>query len=65
MGPAAVTGLGFLSPLTAVLLGWALLGQTLTPQQTLGALIVLISIWLGGRASRPDPSPSPVPGGKD
>jgi probable blue pigment (indigoidine) exporter len=65
LGPAAVTGLGFLSPLTAVLLGWALLGQTLTPQQTLGALIVLISIWLGGRASRPDPSPSPVPGGKD
>lgn len=65
LGPAAVTGLGFLSPLTAVLLGWALLGQTLTPQQTLGALIVLISIWLGGRASRPDPSPSPVPAGKD
>ncbi len=65
LGPAAVTGLGFLSPLTAVLLGWALLGQTLTPLQTLGALIVLISIWLGGRASRPDPSPSPVPGGKD
>lgn len=65
LGPAAVTGLGFLSPLTAVLLGWALLGQTLTPLQTLGALIVLISIWLGGRASRPDPSPSPVPAGKD
>lgn len=65
LGPAAVTGLGFLSPLTAVLLGWALLGQTLTSQQTLGALIVLISIWLGGRASRPDPSPSPVPAGKD
>ena len=61
----AVSSLGLLSPVTAVLLGWALLGQTLTSQQTLGALIVLISIWLGGRASRPVPSPSPVPAGKD
>ena len=54
LGPTAVTTLGFLSPLTAVLLGWLILGETLTPIQILGAVIVLGSISLGG--SRPKPS---------
>jgi probable blue pigment (indigoidine) exporter len=48
LGPAAVTTFGFLSPLTAVFLGWLILGETLTPIQILGAVIVLGSILLSG-----------------
>ncbi|MGJ8546963.1 MAG: EamA family transporter [Sulfitobacter sp.] len=49
LGPAAVTNFGFLSPLTAVLLGWGFLGQTLSPAQFLGAGVVLTCVWLGSR----------------
>jgi probable blue pigment (indigoidine) exporter len=42
--PAAVSVLGFLSPLTAVLLGWLVLGQDLTTLQTAGAVLVVASI---------------------
>lgn len=51
-GPATVTAFGFLSPLTAVLLGWAMLGQVMTPVQGIGAAIVLASVWMGQRAGR-------------
>lgn len=50
LGPATVTSFGFLSPLTAVLLGWLILGQELSAVQSLGAAIVLLCAWLGGRA---------------
>ncbi len=49
--PSAVASLGFLSPLVATLLGWLLLGQTLTPLQITGFATVLISVWLAQRAS--------------
>lgn len=49
LGPAAVTSFGFLSPLTAVLLGWVILGEALTLPQICGALIVLVCVWLGSR----------------
>ncbi|MFN4099174.1 MAG: EamA family transporter [Pararhodobacter sp.] len=52
LGPSAITGLGFLSPLTAVILGWGVLGETLGPFQLLGAGIVLLCAWLGGRPVR-------------
>ncbi|WP_193015370.1 MULTISPECIES: EamA family transporter [Gammaproteobacteria] len=45
LGPSAVASLGFLSPLSAVILGWALLGQQLTGLQIIGMLIILVSIW--------------------
>lgn len=45
--PSAVSLLGFLSPLTAVMLGWQMLGQTLTHWQIFGAAIILASVWLG------------------
>lgn len=57
LGPTTVTGFGFLSPLTAVLLGWAFLGEGLTPAQLFGATIVLISVWVGSRPSRAAPPP--------
>ncbi|MQY49571.1 EamA family transporter [Rhizobiales bacterium RZME27] len=49
VGPQSVTGLGFLSPLTAVLLGWIVLGETLSPLQVLGAIIVLVCVIAGAR----------------
>jgi probable blue pigment (indigoidine) exporter len=51
--PGAVSMLGMLSPVTAVLLGWVVLGQTLSPLQGAGALIVFGSVWAGQRANRP------------
>lgn len=44
--PGAISSLGFLSPVTAVVLGWAILGENLTNLQITGALIVLASVWL-------------------
>lgn len=38
--------LGFLSPVTAVIIGWGLLNQTLGTLQIIGLLVVLISIGL-------------------
>ncbi len=49
--PAIVAPLGFLSPLMAVLLGWSVLDQTLTPAQLAGVAVVLGSVWLNQRAS--------------
>ena len=53
----AVSSLGLLSPVTAVLLGWALLGQAITGVSLVGMLVVLASIpavqWA---MSRPVPS---------
>ena len=42
MGGGVVTGA--LSPVTAVLLGWALLGQAMTGVSLVGMLVVLASI---------------------
>lgn len=53
LGPAMVTPLGFLSPLSAVLLGWAALHQSLTGPQLTGAIIVLASVWLGQLDTKP------------
>ncbi|MBN9024828.1 MULTISPECIES: EamA family transporter [Kaistia] len=52
LGPPTVSPLGFLSPLTAVILGWAALGQTLSPAQLIGMVAVLGSIWYGQRVQR-------------
>lgn len=57
LGPAAISPLGFLSPLVAVVLGWALLGQDLSWPQIAGMVVVLASVWLSqwAQASRPVP----------
>lgn len=59
--PGTVSMLGMMSPLTAVVLGWILLGQTLSPLQGLGGIIVLASVWAGQRANRPRTPPAPAP----
>lgn len=51
--PGAVSMLGMMSPVTAVSLGWLWLGQGLSLLQMSGAAIVLISVWAGQRANRP------------
>ncbi len=45
--PAAVSMLGMMSPLTAVALGWLLLGQALQPLQLVGGAVVLVSVAMG------------------
>ncbi len=51
--PGAVAMLGMMSPVTAVILGWVWLGQSLSLVQFLGAVIVLGSVWAGQRANQP------------
>lgn len=46
LGPSMVAPLGFLSPLMAVVLGWGILRQNLTPLQIAGMLIVFGSVWV-------------------
>jgi probable blue pigment (indigoidine) exporter len=48
---SAVSMLLFLSPLTAVLLGWMILDQTLSLLQIGGIVLVIGSIWLSQRQS--------------
>ncbi|NHF72593.1 EamA family transporter [Paracoccus xiamenensis] len=51
LSPSVVSSLLFLSPLTAVLLGWSFLEQTLTPLQIAGIALIIGSIWLSQRAN--------------
>jgi probable blue pigment (indigoidine) exporter len=51
LAPSVVSSLLFLSPLTAMLLGWGFLGQSLTVLQITGASLVIGSIWLIQRSS--------------
>lgn len=44
--PSVVSTLGFLSPLSAVFIGWWFLNQSLSAWQALGIFIVFISVWL-------------------
>ncbi|MCY4152243.1 MAG: EamA family transporter [Aestuariivita sp.] len=49
-GPSVAAPLTLLSPATAVLLGWVILGQTLSVLQSVGIVMVLSSIWISQRA---------------
>lgn len=59
--PSAVASLGFLSPTTAVLLGWGLLGQALAPSQIAGVCLVLAGVWAAQMAVRRAPARGPAP----
>ncbi|MEQ4986445.1 EamA family transporter [Proteus sp. fly-1089] len=52
LGPSSVASLGFLSPLSAVILGWALLGQQLTGLQIIGIIVILVSIWVNQQSEK-------------
>ncbi|HEY1179814.1 MAG TPA: EamA family transporter, partial [Phytomonospora sp.] len=59
LSPVPLTFLGLLSPLTATVAGWALLGQALTPLQTLGMLVAFGSMVLG--QFKPKAAPAVIP----
>jgi len=45
--PGALSTLGLLSPVSATVLGWLALGQSLGPVQIVGAVVVLTAVTLG------------------
>ncbi len=49
LSPVIVSSLLFLSPLTAVLLGWVFLGQSLNVVQLVGVAVICTSVWMGTR----------------
>jgi len=49
LDPSVISPLLLLSPVTAVLLGWLFLNQTLTVLQLAGGILIIGSIWLGQR----------------
>ena len=51
LGPPGVAPLVFLSPMTAIVLGWLFLAQHLSAVQVAGALVVFTSIWLSQRVT--------------
>jgi probable blue pigment (indigoidine) exporter len=57
---AAVSPLLFISPLTAAVLGWVFLNQTLTAIQIAGIVFVVGSIWLSQRPARAAGAPIPT-----
>lgn len=53
--PTAASILGLLSPLSAALLGWVFLNETLSVSQSFGMMVVLLSIFVGQYALRSKP----------
>ncbi|MEW6641227.1 MAG: EamA family transporter [Pseudomonadota bacterium] len=60
--PSVVASLGFLSPVTAVVLGWIVLDQSLTATQLIGMAVVVGSVWLSQQAQRPATTRAPLSG---
>ncbi|WP_428264222.1 EamA family transporter [Haliangium sp.] len=60
---AMVSFLGLLSPLVATALGWAVLGQDLSPSQMLGALLVVAAVLAPQLAAGWRPGPRGGPAG--
>ncbi|MFD1091438.1 EamA family transporter [Providencia vermicola] len=50
LGPSSVASLGFLSPVSAVVLGWFYLNQQLSTLQFIGMIVILVSVWVSQRA---------------
>ncbi len=61
--PAAASMLGLASPVTAVILGWAWLGQSLNGVQLAGMFVVLVSVLAGQVSHRPRSGGSDARGG--
>ena len=60
--PSNVSTLGFLSPITAVIIGWLFLEQSLNSMQLSAVITVFISVWLSQLASRPLADPKKIHG---
>ncbi len=62
LGPAAASPLVLLSPVTAVLIGWLALGQTLTALQLVGMALALASVASSQRVQGAPPKPAKTSG---
>lgn len=60
--PTRVTVFMSLSPVTATLLGWALLGEPLTVEFLIGTALVALGLWLAHRAPRDRRQGQELPG---
>lgn len=58
LGPTAVSPIGFLSPLVAVIIGWIVLEQALSVPQMIGMAVVLGSVWVSQMAQARKPAPA-------
>lgn len=58
LSPVAVSSLALLSPVTAVILGWSLLGQSMSGVSLIGLMMVLGSVLAVQLASRPPGRPA-------
>ncbi|WP_226781757.1 EamA family transporter [Oceaniglobus trochenteri] len=61
LGPSRAAPLGLLSPVAAVLLGWAFLTQAPGAIQALGMAMVILSVWVGQRAQAAPTAPDAIP----
>jgi probable blue pigment (indigoidine) exporter len=52
LSPVAVSSLGLLSPITAVILGWVVLDQSMRGMSLAGLLIVLASVIVVQKSMR-------------
>ena len=59
LGPARVGLIGMLEPVSAGIIAWVLLGESLTTVQVVGSLIVLVGIALAETARQPPQPPHP------
>lgn len=57
LGPTAVSPIGFISPLVAVIVGWVVLDQALSALQITGMAVVLASVWVSQMAQSHKPAP--------
>ena len=58
--PASVTaGAILIQPVVAALLGWMVFGETLTPVQAMGGVLVLAAVVLAQRSQRTKAAPGP------
>jgi probable blue pigment (indigoidine) exporter len=55
-----VTFLGLVAPLVATAVGWLALGQSMSPAQGVGALVVLTALVVSQLPARPATAPIPV-----
>ncbi|MCL4114895.1 UNVERIFIED_CONTAM: hypothetical protein GTU68_036718 [Idotea baltica] len=56
--PSVVASLGYLSPLSAILLGWWFLGQSLNMVQIIGIVTIVVSLQLATYSTRPQKTPA-------
>ncbi|MES9902765.1 MAG: EamA family transporter [Sedimenticola sp.] len=57
LDPSPVSTLGFLSPITAVIIGWLFLKQNLNSMQLAAVITIFISLWLSQLANLPLANP--------